>query len=181
MAVRVQKDGGSFSWSSGNDHGEDAKHVTDDNGQFELENAPTGEVMMWVMSRNWGAGDYNPLWAKKKIPDDKDPFEMPTIELFKKRLEDEEQPGDLGFKLKEGDAGQDWNEGDLTVAFVRPGGPAAEAGLSVGDKITTVDGYDVTGENKSRFWTLTQVKEGTALDIGLDSGTSVELVAAKPL
>jgi hypothetical protein len=181
MVVRIQKDGGSFIWTSGGDHGEDAKYVTDASGRFEVENAPAGEVKMWVMSRTRGAGDYNPLWANERIPDDEDPFEMPTIELIKKRLDDEEQPGDLGFKLREGDAGQDRNEGDLIIAFIRPGGPADKAGLSVGDKITTVDGHDVTGEHKSRYWALTRVKEGTALDIGLDSGTSVELVAAKPL
>ena len=74
-------------------------------------------------------------------------------------------------------------QGDLPggiVAFVRPGGPAAQAGLQAGDEIVSVDGHDVTGVNGYLYYTLTAVKAGTRVRVGLARGVSVEVTASKP-
>ena len=69
----------------------------------------------------------------------------------------------------------------LEVAHVRPGGPAATAGLAVGDVIVSVDGYDLTGVNVMLYGTLTAVLPGRQIVLGLRGGNQVEITAGKPL
>ena len=68
----------------------------------------------------------------------------------------------------------------VTVAFIRPGGPAAATELAVGDVVTAVDGHDVTGENRHRWFTLTRVPQGTKITLDLENGKSVDIVTGKP-
>jgi S1-C subfamily serine protease len=63
------------------------------------------------------------------------------------------------------------------VAVVRPGGPAAAAGLEVGDTFTSIDGQDVTGMNDYLFWTLGRVPEGTTVSLGLARGEKLAVTA----
>jgi putative serine protease PepD len=54
--------------------------------------------------------------------------------------------------------------GGLFVAGVQPGGPAAAAGLQVGDVVTSVDGHPATSNSQFEQISLTR-KPGDTLDI----------------
>ena len=62
---------------------------------------------------------------------------------------------------------------------MRPGGPAAEAGLAVGATITAVDGHDVRGEKVPYYRALTRVPVGTVVSLETDAGDTVAITAAK--
>lgn len=59
---------------------------------------------------------------------------------------------------------------------MRVNGPAASAGLLVGDVIEKVQGHDVLGTHGQRYPILTRVPEGTTLTLELAGGRTVELV-----
>jgi S1-C subfamily serine protease len=68
----------------------------------------------------------------------------------------------------------------LVVAVVRPGGPAAAAGLKVKDVITSIDGQDLTGDNDVFFWTLSQVPPGTTVALGVAGRSPLSVTAVAP-
>lgn len=65
------------------------------------------------------------------------------------------------------------------MAEVRPGGPAAAAGLQVGDEILTIDGHNVSGGDGPLHMLLRAVPEGAVLRLGLTRGVTVEITARK--
>lgn len=105
--------------------------------------------------------------------------ELAPIKVVKRRVGDNEAPGDVGFTLRPPAPETEPGEVKQVVAFVRPGGPAMLAGLAAGDEIVSVDGQDVTGVNGYLFRQLIQVKAGTKLKLGLARGAIVELTADK--
>src|SRR5262249_35132402 len=105
--------------------------------------------------------------------------ELPPIKIAAERVAEDEASGDLGYKLREGEPDRKPEESRRIVSFVRPGGPAAQAGLQAGDEIVSVDGHDVAGVNGYLYWSLTSVKVGTKVRLGLARGGSVEVTAGK--
>ena len=85
--------------------------------------------------------------------------------------------GDLGYRLGRRDSKIDPALQPLQVKAVRPGGPAARAGLRVGDVITHIDGRDVTGRAADLHDGLARRAVGAAIVLGLADGRSVELRA----
>ena len=74
---------------------------------------------------------------------------LPDLRAARLRVADSDSAGgDLGFRLEQREMGADdpW-EPTLEVALVQPDGPAASAGLLVGDRIVAVDGHDVRGDD----------------------------------
>jgi predicted metalloprotease with PDZ domain len=74
--------------------------------------------------------------------------------MAKKRVKGEIS-GDLGFNTHDLEPGADLADEKNRVSSVRADGPAARAGLVVGDEIVSVDGYDVDGANGYLFEDLT--------------------------
>jgi S1-C subfamily serine protease len=85
--------------------------------------------------------------------------------------------GELGYTLRAPEPGADPRARRLVVAVVRPGGPAAAAGLQVGDEILRVDGHDVTGPRAYLHTPLTLVPEGQGVTLGLARGAEVRVTA----
>lgn len=161
--------------------GAEKKHITDDNGEYELPAVPTGPVRVTLFPRNMGPGSDNEygFTQRNMVVGDGSPFEAKTIEMVRRRVTKADDVGDLGYKLAESDPGVQWMERELTVSFVRPGGPAAQAGLEAGAKIVKVGGHDVTGDNVPRYYPLSQVKVGATVELGLEGGETVKIKAGK--
>lgn len=182
MVVNMGPSKGRMQFSFG--PGGDKEHITDEQGNFVIENAPTGRVRLIVIPKDFGANEgYSFTWAKATIPEE-DPYQMPPVGLVKQRVARDEQAGDLGFELKQVDAGKEAEEEPVVIGFVRPGGPAQAAGLKAGETIVAVDGHDVTGEHRSRYGPLTRVAAGTKLTFEIEGEAgkrTVTVVAGKPV
>lgn len=180
MTVRISpRNGGGMIFG---DQGGERKEVSDASGEFEIAHAPSGEVQISVMSQSWGGSeDYNWTTLARTLPAEPKTQDIGAIELIKKRVVDTERPGDLGYALREAEPDEEWSTRILKVGLVRPGGPAAKAGLKVGDVITSVNGHDVRGEQTYRYSGLATVKVEGTLTLGLASGASVKLVAGPPI
>lgn len=172
----VPKSGGRFGMSTS----EERSEISDENGRFKVANAPSGTVQVSLMPKSFlGGSDYAWTTLRREIPADAAEHELAPIEVFKRRLDRDETPGDLGYQLRQLKEGEEWATRSLEVAVVTPGGPAAAAGLKVGDVIVSVDGQDVTGDNLYRYGALARVRAGTAITLGVSRGASLKLVARK--
>jgi C-terminal processing protease CtpA/Prc len=96
-------------------------------------------------------------------------------------VKNNESGGDLGFSLRQLDFMADPEKEKLAISHIRPGSPAARAGLRVGDHIVSIDGQSVLGKDAYLYHTLTRVPAGATLRIGLANGKTISLTAASPL
>jgi protocatechuate 3,4-dioxygenase beta subunit len=180
MTVRFDSGrGGSFVFF-GSPEGASGGEVTDEQGRYEVEKVAAGEVSVLIHPKSFSDQTYG--WSSFSTTitaSGASAVELPPFKLAKSRVGENETGGDLGFKLREAEPDAKPEEGRRIVAFVQPGGPATQAGLQAGDEIVSVDGHDVTGVNGYLFYTLTQVKVGTQVRLGLARGASVEVTASK--
>ncbi|MBA3546824.1 MAG: carboxypeptidase regulatory-like domain-containing protein, partial [Nannocystis sp.] len=158
-------------------HGADRRHVSDAAGRFEVEQAPVGTVMI---AADPGAGSaVMGSTTIMQLDGTQAAIELAPIRLAPRRLKTGEAAGDLGYTVKSPESGADPLQARQMVAVVRPGGPAAAAGLQVGDEILTVDGHDVTAGNGPLHTLLRGVPEGATLRLGLARGVTVEILARR--
>lgn len=163
------------------DDGPDQANISDEAGRFTVTQAPTGAVQVSILPRNLG----DPEWGWTVVPMRIEAREagatvlLAPIRISKQRRVGEQAVGDLGLKTRDAEAGEDPLARRLIVAVVRPGGPAATAGLRVGDEIVSVDGQSVRGGDAYLFSGLIGVPAGTAVTLGLANGTSVQITAGK--
>ncbi len=85
--------------------------------------------------------------------------------------------GDLGLSLARVAADRDPAMVLPTVARVRAGGPAAAAGIVVGDRIAWIDGHRVTGRDAALAAALLQVRRGDEVGLELADGRALRLRA----
>ncbi|MCX4247110.1 carboxypeptidase regulatory-like domain-containing protein [Paraliomyxa miuraensis] len=158
--------------------------VSDTEGKFVVENAPTGLVRIMIMAPGFTDNDYGWNWLTRRVAPEPKVQELGKIELLKDRKDRGEESGDLGFKTKDSEPGTEPEDVRHVVAFVRPGSPAAQAGLKVGDEITTIDGQDVVGLQSYRYGKLTNVRPGTKLVVGVVDGEAerqIPITAGPPV
>jgi S1-C subfamily serine protease len=105
--------------------------------------------------------------------------EIPPLRAPRRRLGNGEAAGDLGYTTKASAPDAEPEDRRFIVAVVRPGGPAAAAGMKVGDEIVTIEGVDVTGVNSSLAWNLKAVPEGTTVTMGVKRGDAAAPVILK--
>jgi protocatechuate 3,4-dioxygenase beta subunit len=179
IAVSISPRRGGMSFFFGGDSGA-KENVSGADGKFTVLAAPTGKVRVMLMPRTWGDETYGWNTLGATIPADAQRHTLPPLRIAKSRTTRSKRPGDLGFTLKESPPELDIEDFPVTVAFIRPGGPAATTELAIGDVVTAVDGHDVTGENRHRWFTLTRVPQGTKITLDLENGKSVDIVTAKP-
>lgn len=153
------------------------KHISDEAGRFEVARAPTGRVTVLVGSHD-GRG-LPTTYLTIDIPGGQPVVEIPPLRVSRSRTAPGEAIGDLGYVFKQAPPGTTSDELQHIVALVRPGSPAAAAGLQVGDEIVAVDGHAVTGADAYLYRSLINVPAGTAVRLGLARGVTVTITAAK--
>jgi protocatechuate 3,4-dioxygenase beta subunit len=145
----------------------DRGNITDARGRFTLRNVPAGSVSINGHPLAPDAA-YAQLSMTRTINGDLDLGDLPMI---KSRMKVGETAGRLGIIFGSG-------TDSLEIAMFEPNTPAANSELKLGDVITSVDGFDLTGDNARHFWAMTQAPPGTKLAIGLKRGVTINLVLA---
>ncbi len=172
MEVSVVSSSGGRSLSD-----EGRRHISDAAGRYELSEVPAGKVQVGV-SPTSGDSEYMASTISMVIDASAPTIELAPLRVARRRLRPGEAAGDFGYVIKESEPGADPLLRRLIVAVVRPGGPAAQAGLKVGDEVVRVDGQEVTGGNSGLASTLQRVPAGTAVRFGLADGRELTITAA---
>ncbi len=179
VVVRANKRGGGSTFFM---MGEKAgKEMTDEQGRYVLEDAPTGKLMLRSAPANFtefGSVHYGDLSV---VAESGTVLEAPDMLIPPKRVKRGEARGDLGFKIKQKDLGEEDENPPRAVGFIRPGGPAVDSGLEVGDIITKVDGHAVDGAQPGLYSSLTEVPPGAKVELTLERGETVTIVAGDPV
>lgn len=147
-------------------------HISDASGRFTVHNAPSGSTDVMI------SADHGYAFTSLPIVISPTDSELPPIRVARTRVEPAATAGDLGYRLKDAEPGADPLRRRLIVAVVRPGGPAATAGLKPGDEITAIDGHDVTAGYAYLHRALTQVPVTTVVQVTLARGLTLPITAA---
>jgi len=151
-------------------------HISDPDGRFEIENAPSGRVYIVATPVDYLDSEFD----FTRVPATLRPGqvnELPPIRLSKRRHKVDDRLGELGYEVMEQPPDVEPTAMRWVVAQVRPDGPAAQSGLKVGDAIVSVDGQDVTGGNAYLYWSLEMPPVGSTVTLGLARGASVHITA----
>lgn len=167
--------GGGFSFRGDMGKG-DQPDVSDAQGSFVIEDAPTGKVSILVSAPGFTNNDYGFNWIPRRLAAEPRTQDLGDIELYKDQVERGQEEGDLGFKTKEPEPDSEPEARRHVIAFIRPGGPADVAGLKVGEEIVVVDGEKVTGIDAYRYGKLTRVLPGAKVKLGVMEGDTLRAV-----
>ena len=154
--------------------------VTGEAGQFELANVSIGAVTLLVMPGEPLSSAQDPAVVPFEVEPGKS-GDVGSLLVARRRLKPGQPAGDLGFALTELPPVMQFRPRTLEVGSVRPHGPAALAGLLVGDVIVAVDGHDVTGKLSYLYRTLASVPAGTSVALRLARGATLALEAGASL
>jgi S1-C subfamily serine protease len=172
VSVVITTGGGSFRFGA-----PPGEQVSDAAGRFTVKQAPVGVVQVMAMPRDRrvsvDADDVTIAEGEAEV-------ELGTIRMTRNRVERGDPVGDLGYTLRHPEPGADPLQRRQVVAVVRPGGPAAAAGLQAGDEIVMVEGQGVIGADAYLHNNLTKVPPGAVVRLGLARGVTVEVTAGKP-
>lgn len=173
LRVAIGAQSGS-AWGFG---GEARENVSDAAGRFEVPNAPSGAAQVLV-SPTTDLGEFDYVVQLRTIPATAPTVDVGSIVVPRRRLRPGDTAGELGYRLKDPVPGEDPAQRRLQVAVVRPGGPAALAGLLPGDEILAVDGHSLAGTLGSLHTSLTRVPVGTVVTLTLARGAALAITAA---
>jgi len=140
---------------------------TDAGGRFTLPKVGTGKGWLTVMPKD----GFDPLATKEYEIVNGQHLDLGQISIVPPRQGD---PGTFGMTTV-------WTD-VLTVTQVKPGGPAANAGIVVGDVITTLAGQPVKtlgGPQVEQYLASGSIGIGTTVQLGLARGATVSLTSVK--
>jgi protocatechuate 3,4-dioxygenase beta subunit len=182
LKVSAGTSGGSIAFRS--DNKPNQEDVSDAQGRFVIEDAPTGKVRIFVTSPGMSRSDYGWTNFTRRVASEPAVQDLGTIELLEDRVARGEETGDFGLKIKQVEPTTEPEDVRRVIAFVRPGGPAEAAGLAAGEEIVVVDGQEVTGVESYRYEKLMRVPPGTTVKLGVMKGDvlrAVEITAGPPV
>ncbi len=154
--------------------------LTDAAGRFELTGIPAARIHVSVMSPDPATGGYLVTNLVADLDPTRTTAELPPIRIAKPRVRPGATAGDRGYTLRKAPDDLGPGQARLLIAVVRPRGPAATAGLHVGDEIVAIDGHDVTGDGAHLHDTMLAAPAGTTLTLTLARGASVTLTLGPP-
>ena len=138
--------------------------TTDASGRFVVERQAAGKGRLVVLPKEGGLltlamREYTAVAGQR--------VDVGTIKIVPPRTGD---AGTLGL-------GTSVEDGKLVVASVKPGGPAEQGGVKVGDRIVAIDGHPVTDLELGRQLVASgTVGVGQVVQLGLDrAGTPVQV------
>jgi protocatechuate 3,4-dioxygenase beta subunit len=138
--------------------GRSASVDADRNGRFVLDDCAPGPVAVWVYLSN----SYPSVTLKTSCLRAQD-VELPPVRLPRLHHDRDAPAGSFQFTTE---------PGGTRVISVFSDGPAAHAGLAIGDVIVTVEGHDVTGANTYLLAALREtVVAGESLSFGITRGS----------
>ena len=161
--------------------GGDKEDVSGEDGRFVVAQAPTGKIYVNAFPLDFRESPFGFGAKILVVPGGVTEHDVGDIEVARRRVKPGDAEGDLGFTLAEGDPDQEPEEYEMKVAHVRPGGPAAAAGMVAGDVIVAVDGHDSRGTAATVVWPLMDVPPGAKITFGLARGDTVTITAGPPL
>jgi hypothetical protein len=146
--------------------------TTDADGRFTLTDVAPGKVTVTAWARSWvDEGETMPGAFTVTVPEaGGDLGELPVVA---RALKAGQNPGDFGIALEQG------MQSSCTIAAVRPGSPAAEAGVPAGCLITQMNGRAIEG-NATLVRGFLHVPEGTTVRLSCDGETEVYSITAGP-
>jgi protocatechuate 3,4-dioxygenase beta subunit len=155
-------------------------HVSDADGRFRVDDVVVGKVRVMILPRG---SDSIYAGSNRDLVVGSEPAvqDIGELELLPRRTKTDEKAGDLGYKLTRPDPDIEPEDRQLEVAVIRPGGPAENTGLAVGDRIVEVDGRAVSGLDSHRYQTLTRAPPGTSIVLGIEGGKQVTIVLGQPV
>lgn len=179
MEVSIDAQGGNFIFTLGDGKRE---HVSDADGRFRVDGVTVGKVRVMLFPRgrdsDRGYGVTTRDLAVQSKPAVQD---IGEIELLPSRTKAGDKPGDLGYTLVRPGPELEPEDRYFEVAVIRPGGPAENTELAVGDRIVEVDGRSVTGLDWHRYDALTHAPAGTSIVLGIEGGKQVTIVLGQPV
>jgi hypothetical protein len=140
---------------------------TDANGRFNLPKVGNGKGALMVMPNE----GFNPLTTKPYEITNGQHLDLGQIQIVPPRQGD---AGTFGMTTEWTDA--------LTVTQVKPGGPAANAGLVAGDVIATLAGRpikDLGGPQVQQYLSSGSIGIGTTVQLGLARGATIVVTSVK--
>lgn len=154
------------------------KDVSDAEGRFEVSQAAVGLVRILIRPRAVeGASHYEPASIPTEIPSEPSEQDIGDLALVASRVGAKGAAGELGFTLEPVSPTTPDEQVELRVAVVRPGGPASDSGLLVGDRLVAIDGKSLSGRDHGRFEALSQVPAGTTIELELEGGKRLSITA----
>ena len=151
---------------------------TDATGRFIVPRVPVGTGQLLIMD---GTGGFKPLATKPYTVTDGQRVDVGTIEIVPPRQGD---AGTLGMVTEpDVESEKDLAKAKaLTVTQVKPDGPAAAAGIVVGDVITTIDGRNVSdlgAVQSMNYLSSGTIGIGITVAVGLDKKGTVNVTSVK--
>ncbi|HEY4057725.1 MAG TPA: carboxypeptidase regulatory-like domain-containing protein [Kofleriaceae bacterium] len=179
MRLSASAAGAGYSFSFGDE--DDDANLSDATGAFTIKRAPKSKLSIMAISRDFKDAKYP--WAqafRDATNANSSTFDIGEIHVAEKSVPDGAIAGDPGLRFKDRPPGANAWEVSLEVSFIDPKGPAVASGIKVGDTIVSVDGFDVTGDDKSLAFQLMTGPVGKTETLGLARGATVTLTLAAP-
>jgi hypothetical protein len=153
--------------------------VSNATGAFTIHNVQRGEVVLmgWPEDRT---SSYQTMSVRTITADAPSPFDFGDLPAFKARIRRHEPVGTLGIRFANPATEGELFRREYKVSSIDPEGPAAKTDLKVGDVVTSIDGYDITGANANNAMVLMRAPPGTKLALGLARGLTVTVTLAAP-
>jgi protocatechuate 3,4-dioxygenase beta subunit len=145
--------------------GDGRDHKSKADGSFHLDSVLPGTWTLMVYPDQTA----EPVRVPVTVPEGGGTIDLGAIRVPRRRVEPGRPRGNLGVIVTDG-SGSDCV---VDIAF----GPAAEAGIVVGDVVVSIDGYDVTSNNHYLCMPLATAAPGRTVTFGLARGATVSVVA----
>lgn len=152
-----------------------ARTETDQDGRFTLEDVSPGKLTLSITQKDQSMRPS--MMFKAEVPTGES-IDLGDIAITSHTMDLNETPGDFGFEVAT--ARGSASDAPVTIERVRPGGPAAQAGLRAGQTLTHVHGRPLSAANANLLASSMRVPEGGTLTLTPEGGEPVTLVAGPP-